>query len=227
MPDVEAAVQNITGKSDNVDAYDGSGLTSPFLSFMQNESLIDAAVGEDKKTIYHDINSQWGTPVLLKWAEYVITNESRRNAVGLNLENLFRKMHSLQIPPIQFNRNLEDANMYFKRGGRYYKIKSISINGNEATRELIEVNENGVEINENLPVENMPANNIYNLHELFGGAWFMQFKDNIGKLNFSEENLKPVFDIICDNDIKDRMIGWVVNKSAIKVGAINTNEKSA
>ena len=54
----------------------------------------------------------------------------------------------------------------------------------------------------------------------------MQFKDEIGELYFSEENLKPVFDIICDNGIKDKMIGWVVNKSAIKVGAINTNEKS-
>ena len=66
MPDIGSNVQNIAGMSSVVDSMDGSGYTSPFLSRWQNVSLIDAAVGANKKTIYHDIDARYGLPKLLK-----------------------------------------------------------------------------------------------------------------------------------------------------------------
>jgi hypothetical protein len=49
-----------------LDTMDGSGLSSPLESRAENNSLLDARVGRDKKTIMHDIDSRYGKPTLLK-----------------------------------------------------------------------------------------------------------------------------------------------------------------
>ena len=78
IADIGSSVQNISGLEDSVDSMDGAGFTSPYFSRQQNFSLIDAKVGRNKKTIFADINGQYGLPKLLKWAEYEITNSVRR-----------------------------------------------------------------------------------------------------------------------------------------------------
>lgn len=54
----------------------------------------------------------------------------------------------------------------------------------------------------------------------------MELHPLTNQLQYSEKNLDYTNQIICDYGLKDNMIGWVVNKSAIKVGASNLNNKS-
>ena len=85
-----------------LDTMDGSGLSSPLESRAENNSLLDARVGRDKKTIMHDIDSRYGRPTLLKWAVFDISNERRRISI-LDSEYSKRFMSSLnfiaQDPP--------------------------------------------------------------------------------------------------------------------------------
>ena len=226
MPDIGSNVQNIAGMSSVVDSMDGSGYTSPFLSRWQNVSLIDAAVGANKKTIYHDIDARYGLPKLLKWAEYEITNALRRNSSDVSLELMFKKMHDFKFK-VNFNYSEEFDNLFFrdKNTGKYYKINKIDIQNGTATRYLSEVDVDGNNITDLNP-EQFNIDSIYSIDQLFGGAWAMELHPLTNRLQYSEKNLDYINQIVCDYGLKDNMIGWVVNKSAIKVGASNLNNKS-
>jgi hypothetical protein len=52
----------------------------------------------------------------------------------------------------------------------------------------------------------------------------MEYSDLTKSLIYSENSLDLVNDIINDINLKDHFIGYLVNKSAIKVGASNINE---
>ena len=54
----------------------------------------------------------------------------------------------------------------------------------------------------------------------------MELHPLTNRLQYSEKNLDYTNQIICDYGLKDNMIGLVVNKSAIKVGTSNLNNKS-
>lgn len=226
MPDIGSHVQNIVGMSSVVDSMDGSGYTSPFLSRWQNVSLIDAAVGANKKTIYHDIDARYGLPKLLKWAEYEITNALRRNSSDISLELMFKKMHDFKFK-VNFNYSEEFDNLFFrdKNTGKYYKINKIEIQNGTATRYLSEVDIDGNNITDLNP-EQFNIDSIYSIDQLFGGAWTMELHPLTNRLQYSEKNLDYTNQIVCDYGLKDNMIGWVVNKSAIKVGTSNLNNKS-
>lgn len=227
IDDIKANVQNISGMSDNIDSMDGSGYTSPFLSRWQNVSLIDTAVGANKKTIYHDIDARYGLPKLLKWAEYEITNALRRNAQDVSLENMFKKMHDFKFSnTFSYTQNFD--NLYFrdKNTGIYYKINQIIIENGKATRKLEQVDKFGESTN-NFSIDKLDADSIYNLDQIFGGAWAMELNSLTNNLQYSEKNLDYVNKIICDNNLKDNMIGWLVNKSAMKVGTSNLNPSSS
>lgn len=227
MPDIGSHVQNISGMSSVVDSMDGSGYTSPFLSRWQNVSLIDAAVGANKKTIYHDIDARYGLPKLLKWAEYEITNALRRNSTDVSLERLFKKMHDFEFSDdLSYSQTFD--NLYFrdKNTGRYYKIHQITIKDGIATRRLSSVDKFGQELVGGL-TDQLDANSIYKLDQIFGGAWAMELSPLTNSLQYSEKNLDYVNKIICDYNLKDNMIGWLVNKSAIKVGTSNLNPKAS
>lgn len=226
MPDIGSHVQNISGMSSVVDSMDGSGYTSPFLSRWQNVSLIDAAVGANKKTIYHDIDSKYGLPKLLKWAEYEITNALRRNSHDVSLEQMFKKMHDFEFSD-DFTYSQTFDNLYFrdKVTGNYYKIKQIKIEDGIATRSLAQVNKLGQELVDGL-TDTFDADSIYKIDQIFGGAWAMELNPLTQDLQYSEKNLDYTNKIICDYNLKDNMIGWLVNKSAIKVGTSNLNPSS-
>jgi hypothetical protein len=53
-------------ENNKLDTMDGSGFSSPYQSRFENNSLVDAAVGHDKKTIMHDNDPRYGRPTLLK-----------------------------------------------------------------------------------------------------------------------------------------------------------------
>ena len=227
MPDIGSNVQNISGMSSVVDSMDGSGYTSPFLSRWQNISLIDAAVGANKKTIYHDIDARYGLPKLLKWAEYEITNALRRNSKDVSLEQLFKKMHDFKFSN-EFSYSQTFDNLYFRDvdTGNYYKINQIIIKDGVATRKLSSVDKFGYELTGGLE-DQFDADSIYNLDQIFGGAWSMELNSLTNDLQYSEKNLDYINKIICDQGLKDYMIGWLVNKSAIKVGTSNLNPKTS
>ena len=95
MSDFPAMVYNTLGDSSKNDSMDGCGYTSPYLSRMENVSLLDAAVKSVNKTIYADIDGTHGRPKLLKWAEYAMTNAIRRHKGDIRIENIYRKAHSI------------------------------------------------------------------------------------------------------------------------------------
>lgn len=228
--DIGAAVQNISGMSDNVDSMDGSGFTSPYFSRQQNVSLIDAKVGRNKKTILADMNGVYGLPKLLKWAEYEITNANRRTSWGsdVRLENMFRKMHNLQFneaTKIVYDKTFD--NLFYREPNKevYWKVNHVIINNNFAQIERVQTDifGNPIPDTDSELITNIKINSIYDLDQLFGGAWAMEYNDELKQLYWSESNLDVVNDIINNNDLKDYMIGYLVNKSAIKVGASNVN----
>lgn len=103
ISDVPADVFNFSGKTDAVDAHDGSAQLSPFWSILENKSLGPNEVGTIKKPIQHYYNDRYMTATLLKYATDTITNQWMRQSVGndlnstkhaINLHNIFRKMHS-------------------------------------------------------------------------------------------------------------------------------------
>lgn len=103
ISDVPADVFNFSGKTDTVDAHDGSAQLSPFWSILENKSLGPNEVGTIKKPIQHYYDDRYMTATLLKYATDTITNQWMRQSVGndlnltkhaINLHNIFRKMHS-------------------------------------------------------------------------------------------------------------------------------------
>lgn len=103
ISDVPADVFNFSGKTDVVDAHDGSAQLSPFWSILENKSLGPNEVGTIKKPIQHYYDDRYMTATLLKYATDTITNQWMRQSVGndlnstkhaINLHNIFRKMHS-------------------------------------------------------------------------------------------------------------------------------------
>ena len=103
ISDVPADVFNFSGKTDSVDAHDGSAQLSPFWSILENKSLGPNEVGTIKKPIQHYYDDRYMTATLLKYATDTITNQWMRQSVGndlnstkhaINLHNIFRKMHS-------------------------------------------------------------------------------------------------------------------------------------
>lgn len=235
IEDLPVETFSITGlyKDDN-DSMDGSGFTHPIFSRLQNRSLLDAAVGANKKTIYHDIDGRYGTPTLLKWAEYEITNEKRRNSHSVSLEKIYKKMSSFAIGN-DVNVEISPDNLYYRdqKTSNHYRIDYIAIKNGVGTIIRTKVNENGVEIrnedvNGNLDYDteiSMPITTIYDIDQLLGGAWAETLTDD--RLEFTETNLDLLTKIVCDNKLKDHMIGWLVNKSGMKVGWSNLNTKSA
>lgn len=73
----------------------------------------------------------------------------------------------------------------------------------------------------NIAQQNLSLNTIYDLDQFFGGAWCKQMKDE--ELVNSDYNTNTVFDIIVNDNLKEKFIGYAVNKSAFKVGATNVN----
>lgn len=94
MSDVAAFVYNFKGETSTVDAHDGSAFCNPIMSYLENFSLQDSAVGDDKKPIGHDFNGDYGTASLLKFATFSTYNERMRNSMksDISLYNMFRKM---------------------------------------------------------------------------------------------------------------------------------------
>lgn len=226
----------------NLDSSDGSGIAHPLQSRAENKSLVDAKVGKNKKSIMMDVDPFYGKPTLLKWAVYELSNENRRNGIlsRANLENIYKKMSDGRFfddydeawtPARILNNAIQGKNIYFKdyKSGNYYKLvgfEDVPTDGDnhQVERKIVQIDPKTGDIISNVTTT-MDANTLYDVDQLLGGAWTGEFKDGVWEYN--EAQLDVIEQILADDwDVSDKTdlyIGYLVNKSAIKVGSANTN----
>jgi hypothetical protein len=63
---------------------------------------------------------------------------------------------------------------------------------------LVETNEKGVEIKGSTDVRHIPIQSIYDLDQVFGGAFAMQRDEKTKRLEYSDVNVRVVSNIICN-----------------------------
>lgn len=223
LQDIPGAYFTPNGVSGNVDSQDGSGWCTALQARLENNSLVDAQVGDNKKTILHDIDHSYGDPTLLKWAVYSLSNSLRRSGTGsfTNVENLVRKMYNKSVTDKTFDFTTDYQNYANAHGNIWVK--------NRITQEYQEVigikhNEDGswsrvYRNGESLPIT---VGTLYNIDQLFGGAWTAT-KNNDGTFTPNEASVDLLTDAAIKYDIRDRQIAYAVNASACKVGATNLN----
>lgn len=227
----------------DLDSSDGSGIAHPLQSRFENNSLVDARVGNNKKSIMMDVDQRYGKPTLLKWAVYELSNENRRNGTmsRANLENIYKKMSDGNLGEWfgydELNNYIEDKNICYKdyKSGKYYKILDFdlteendlsNINGEyNITRNKIEINPDTGETFGTIISETISAKTLYDIDQALGGAWTGEFKNGVWEYN--EAQLDVIEQYISENIANDEkqnlFIGYLVNKSAIKVGSGNIN----
>lgn len=232
MPDIKAIVTNILGTTkDDQDSMDGAGLSTPLQARLESNSLLDARVGYDKKSIGHDIDSEYGRPSLLKWAVYALTNARRRIAFRstVSQETLLRKMYSAETIGLTLsdvNKLLKQlGDVYYKdtdNTGKYYKIISFDEQNGEWIRSKQEVDIHGNVVGEVSYDYIANTDTLWDIDQLFGGAWSMSMID--GSLDYAEANVDALEAYVTEHQkAKTAQIGYLVNKSAMKVGVGNLN----
>lgn len=219
-----------------LDSSDGSGIAHPLQSRLENNSLIDARVGKNKKSIMMDVDARFGRPTLLKWAVYELSNENRRNGIlsRANLENVYRKMSDGQfdIEPSDLNTWLEDVNLCYKdyKTGKYYRIHSFEyLNDDKDDYRIVryksEINPETLEESNVAEQDVIEINTLYELDQALGGAWTGEFVN--GTWEYNEAQLDIMEQMISEGYIgKNDFVGYLVNKSAIKVGSGNVNSSN-
>lgn len=179
-----AYVHNTTGDETKVDSADGSGYVIPYYSEMENASLVDAPAGRNKKTIFHDIDVH-GNATLLKWAEYSLSNEKRRESQRskISADKMFKKMCNIPFD--------EDAKQRILSSFRY-PSQSISYYNNEKGRHINIISATMTVVNGELilnmitnDIENRfvsyPINSIYDIDQALGGCWCSRLNNSTGE----------------------------------------------
>lgn len=247
VEDMRPDITNLRGETMDQVAQDGAGFTSPLLHFMQNESLVDSPVGWVKKTIAGWVDPRTGTQNHFKWAETAITMFMRQSSEYA--EQMYKKMHSTVSVKDKF-RGISDLKMYYNPGGssveiqehsitetdyiysydvdhgKYYKLMAVRKNGDAIQAIWYAVDENGDEVLSNgKPIvlrESTEINTLYDIDKAFGGRFTFELVD--GQFKPSEKVHKLLYNIVCANDMKEDFVGYVVNHSAAKAGAVNVND---
>lgn len=230
------------GVDDTVDSQDGSGWYTALQAVLENNSLVDAAAGENKKTILHDIDPLTGTPVLLKWAVYSLSNMVRRNGFGsnANVESLVRRAYSksLSLDQIKSLQLDEIYKNYLKKNKPIFIKDQLTLQYKELERiekvsdyeyrrvytnaepEIINIATASQKI-----INNQPQVTLYGIDQLFGGAFTYKKVDN--HYEGTEASVDLLAATAIEYDLRDKQIAYLVNKSAMKVGHRNMNDKKA
>ena len=221
--------------ADSVDPQDGSGWCTAVESKLENNSLADAEVGDNKKTIIHSIDPKTGTPTLLKWAVYSLTNAVRRRGFGstFNVENLVKRMYNKPLnltTELDLHKIYED---YVRLNGPIYVynpttcdyqlLKEIQNLGGNRFRQIFASVDSNENIIKTTPVDTQtPINTLYNIDQLFGGAWTAK-RNSDGTFMDSEDSVELLTKTVIRYNLRDKQIAYAVNASACKVGATNLN----
>ena len=233
IEDIHGTVFTPNGDEDfKLASSDGSGIAHPLQSRLENNSLIDARVGKNKKSIMMDVDARFGRPTLLKWAVYELSNENRRNGTlsRANLENVYKKMSDGKIQNIDLdylNNIVSNSNLCYKdyRTGNYYRIKSFTMDSGNIVRNEAKINTDTLEEESVVSKSTFSLNTLYDLDQMLGGAWTGEFVDGVWE--YKETQLDILEKLITDKVIgKNDFVGYLVNKSAIKVGSGNVNSSN-
>lgn len=180
-----------------------------------------------------------------------IRRKSPPDANHSSAELMFKKMHNIPISENFDWSNFDISKYYQKRKGgvpgittntpifrkvinkysnpygllklgSHYVLNSVSNEDNVVTASWQEVNDKGFAIGDTIKITTV-VESIYDLDQVFGGAYTEQINSN-GWLDWSEINNDITYTIVCDNDLKEDFIGYVINASAIKSGMRNVND---
>lgn len=249
IEDLRAPVFNFTGALDNgFKTYDGSTLCHPVFARLQNYSLLDRRVGNQrKKTFGNGIDPETGTAWELKHAEYTLTNEFRRNGehTDFSYELLYKKMSSLHSDKLgkvdlskyygkQSYKNSDEENITctkdiyrFNQDMLWYeKLTRIEQNGRNVRAYWQPYTEDGSKIPETEYYQDFELNTLYDLDQLFGGAYCAEFDENANRFKWSELNQDLLTTIVCEEGLKQDFIALAANHSALKVGVKNLNREN-
>lgn len=243
--DTKALSSNLSGSQSSEKVHDGSGWASPIQAKLECNSSKDLAVGRDKKTIIGWNDPETGALQELKWAVFEITNKSRRDSGvdrSIDYETAFRKMHNFRIdsetlenfdlskyydPDRKTNGEYiihERIYKYDNDSGKNYALDKIEKVGNEYLAYWYESDENGVFDDESDPIiDRKVLTSLYDIDQFIGGAWTKTYDANADKIAYKDINVDLLTNIVCDMDLKDKFIAYLVNKSASKVAARNVN----
>lgn len=227
------------GVDSDVDSQDGSGWYTALQAVLENNSLVDAAAGENKKTILHDIDPLTGTPVLLKWAVYSLSNMVRRNGMGsnANVESLVRRAYSkpLSLEQIQKLQLDEIYKNYLKKNKPVFIKDQFTLQFKELERidkvsdfeyRRIYTNAEPEIINiataSQATIDGQQMVTLYGIDQLFGGAFTYKKVDN--HYEGTEASVDLLAATAIKYDLRDKQIAYLVNKSAMKVGHTNMND---
>ena len=238
VEDIKSLAPLMTGVLGKGDANDGSGYVHPIYSRLANHSYLDGKGGANKKTIFGDMHDKYGVPILLKWAEYEITNERRRQ--GFNSSNspeaLLKKMSDTSLNFGALTKDLEYTpdNLYYSRevyengipSLQYFKINTVKLNGNQLLLNVTPSSHSGNPTADSKDLDPITLDNIWQLDQALGGCWC--YTKDSGTLLPSEANQDLITQIAIDLtsngvDVKSNITSYVINHSAIKVGAANIN----
>ena len=257
IDDPRGEIFNPLGEKDSKLAlHDGGGWINPIYAIMENESLVDAAVAEDKKTIWTFTDKETGVLTEIKWAAYSLNNTRRRFSqfpADNSAEIMFRKMNSIPINKslakgIDFNKFYDPTNRSNSNYNRkvenfiYYwdQLNDITwridyINNNNGVAEIHEtavdkygnirtiIDENGNTQNITR-TRNQEITNLYSLDQIFGGAYTQTLNPELKVLEWSNTNIKMLANMVgVYQELKENMVGYIVNHSAIKVGVRQNN----
>jgi hypothetical protein len=106
IDDFQATFYNILGTHTKDLTQDGCGFVSPVFSIMENWSYKDAAVGEDKKTIFGYVDPITGVFTEVKWAVFGMSNHRRQDSIlsdEISMEKMFEKSHGIKIEALDLN----------------------------------------------------------------------------------------------------------------------------
>ena len=209
------------------DAQDGCGWSTALQSILENNSLVDAKVGDNKKTIVHDIDHRYGAPTLLKWAVYSLTNSVRRNGKQsiANVEDLVYRMYNVRFnSPLDADLNQDYQNFKSKNGPIY--IYDLT---NCVYKEITGIQKNADGTYQTIYADGttskpITVNTLYDIDQLFGRAWTFD-KNPDGTFSGNEASSYILAEIACKYNLRDKQIAYAVNASGCKVGAANINTK--
>lgn len=238
---------NFTGVIDNkFKTQDGSTYCHPVFARLQNFSLLDRRVGNQrKKTFGNGIDPETGIAWELKHAEYTLTNEYRRigcEHTDYSYELMYKKTSSLKSDKFgkvdiskyygkEVHRNSDGENVtcmtdiyrWNPNTMLYEKLESVEQNGPNVVAHWQPYNDDHSKIEGAEYTEDFYLDDLYALDQLFGGAYCAVWNNNANRFEFSEINQDLLAVIVCEEGLKTNFISLVSNESATKVGVRNLN----
>lgn len=256
LEDLKAPVYNLLGTADNEYAQDGAGYSSPIQTILENWSYLESAVGKTRKTIwgYHD--PETGHFHEIKWACFTLTNEVRRNSIvnsDQSAEKLFKKMHEIKIDGntidlshfwnkesvVKSQHNgwehktitiSSDIYHYDYVNNKHYKLVSATSENGIGTTiwEEVEIRNGKIVKIDSEPKElTYSLDSLYNIDQLFGGAFIEEFDEDRGSFVESDANAMIMANIVCEHNLKNKFIAFATPHQAMKVSVRNRNPWNA